>query len=117
MTDDTFLFPPPPPPNVTKLPVWFKAEPGSGDRTLEVVYTSGCTHLFTTYKVAESEAEVTCGKCGAKLNPIWVLVRLAHEDRRYLEAQQRYQEEMKRIEERERTKCEHCAKMTRISRR
>jgi hypothetical protein len=69
------------------------------------------------YLVDEALAEVECGKCGAKLNPMWVLVRLANEDRRLNESQRRYQEEMARLNERERTKCEHCGQMTRISRR
>jgi hypothetical protein len=78
---------------------------------------TGCTHYNAAYIVDETLAEVECGKCGAKLNPIWVLARLATEDRRYLDAQRRYQEEMARLSERERTKCEHCGHMTRISHR
>jgi hypothetical protein len=106
--------------NVTKLPVRFK-NPLPEDRTLvmlhEVDKPGTCSHLFCTYIVEQSAADVECGKCGAKLNPMWVLVHLAVNDRRYEESQKRHQEEMKRLAERSRTKCEHCRQMTRISHR
>lgn len=106
--------------NVKKLPVRFK-EPVPGERTLvrpyEVMKDGGCSHFLTHYIVDEKLAEVECGTCGAKLNPMWVLGQLANMDRRYEEAATRYQEEMKRLSERELTKCRHCGKMTRISRR
>jgi hypothetical protein len=106
--------------NVKKLPVRFKT-PLPEERTVvmlhEVPKAMTCCHLFVQYIVDESAAEVECGKCGAKLNPMWVLVRLACEDRRYEDSQKRHQEEMKRLAERSRTKCDHCGKMTRISNR
>lgn len=106
--------------NVAKLPVRFK-NPLPEARTLvrpwEVPKPGVCQHLFAQYIVDEGLAEVECGDCGAKLNPMWVLCRLATEDRRYHEAAKRYHEEMKRLRERTRTKCEHCGRMTCISRR
>jgi Zn finger protein HypA/HybF involved in hydrogenase expression len=119
---------------ITRLPVKFK-EPPSEERTLEIVQRWGagsCNHDFyfagdpltgasvmknVTYIVSEAEAEVTCGHCKAKLNPTWVLVRLAHQETKYHETAKRYQEEMKRLSERQRTKCDRCGHMTRISRR
>lgn len=104
---------------VSKLPVRFK-KPLPEERTLLMLHEVpkvGCQHLFVQYIVDQALAEVECGACGAKLNPMWVLVRLACQDRRYEEGQKRYQEEMKRLSERERTKCGHCGKMTHISRR
>ena len=108
---------PPDRPNVAQLPVKFK-KPAPEDRTvlhLHEVGRSGCMHLFVSYLVDESAAEVECSKCGAKLNPMWVLSRLATEDRRMREAASRYQDELKRLKERSRTKCMHCRKMTLIS--
>lgn len=106
--------------NIKKLPVKFK-NPLPEDRTVlqpwEVMKGGGCGHVYVQYIVDEKLAEVECGKCGAKLNPMWVLTRLANEDRRYEEGQKRYQEEMKRLSERSRTKCHNCGKMTEISRR
>lgn len=105
--------------NVTKLPIRFK-NPLPEDRSIMLAWEAGkhgCDHRRGQYLVAEGEAEVECGKCGAKLDPIWVLRNLATEDRRYAESQTRYRDEQKRLAERSRTKCEHCKQMTRISRR
>lgn len=105
---------------VKRLPVRFKA-PQPEERTLvrpfEVGKGAECSHLYTQYIIDEALSDVECFKCKAKLNPMWVLTRLANEDRRYEEAQKRHQEEMRRLAERERTKCRHCGKMTTISRR
>lgn len=105
---------------VLRLPVKFKS-PVPEDRTLvrpfEVAKSGGCSHLFCGYVVDEALAEVECGRCGAKLNPMWVLNRLANEDRRMAKSQERYQDEQRRLAKRSRTKCDHCGKMTRISRR
>jgi hypothetical protein len=108
--------------SVLRLPVKFKTPP-SEERTLEVVHGGfdRCNHNFiivggeikhVTYIIDEAAAEVECSNCKAKLNPMWVLARLAHHETRY-----RYQEEMKRLSERTRTKCDNCGHMTRISRR
>jgi hypothetical protein len=99
------------------IPVRYKQPPGSDEMTLVPVDSSPCNHLFATYLVCESEAEVTCGRCGVRLNPMWLLARLAAEDRRYHEARTVHLEEMKRLKGRSRTKCEWCGRMTRISRR
>jgi hypothetical protein len=119
---------------VTKLPVKFK-HPPTGERTLEVVQRYGagaCNHMYyfdgdplgggsrmknVTYLVDEGAAEVECGHCHAKLNPMWVLSKLAHNETSYHETSKRYHEEMKRLSERTRTKCDKCGHMTRISRR
>lgn len=105
---------------VTKLPVRFK-HPVPEERAVVFLHEVGrgheCPHLFVPYIVDQALAEVECGRCGAKLNPMWVLTRLASEDRRHEEGQRRYQDEMKRLSDRARTKCDHCGKMTRISRR
>ena len=106
--------------NVTKLPVKFK-EQAPPERTLVVPYevkkAAECGHLMATYIVNEAEAEVECGRCGTRLNPMWVLRQLATTDRRHAEARAAYQDEQRRLAERSRTKCEHCKQMTRISRR
>lgn len=111
------------PADVTRLPVKFKA-PTPQERTVvrpfEVRRPEPCLHsplLGATYIVDEKLAEVECGKCGAKLNPMWVLAEIARNDRRMQEAAIRYQDEQRRLAERQRTKCEHCERMTRISRR
>ena len=108
---------------VTRLPVKFKARP-TGERTLEVVH-GACNHSFNivggqiknvTYIVDPAAAEVECSGCKAKLNPMWVLARLAHGETTYHDTAKRYQEEMARLKDRSRTKCDNCGHMTRISR-
>jgi len=105
---------------VKRLPVRFK-KPVPEDRTLvrpfEVAAGLKCQHIMVGYVVDPAAAEVECGKCGEKLNPMWVLGQLATIDRRMAESQARYQDEQKRLAERQRTKCYHCGKITRISRR
>lgn len=106
--------------NVTKLGVRFK-EPTPPGRTLlrphEVARHERCSHYPGHFIVDESLAEVTCADCKEKLNPIWVLGQLTGRDRQFADAHKTYHEQMKRLSERERTKCEKCGYMTRISRR
>ena len=106
--------------NITKLPIRFKSptpEDRSVMRRFEVHKGRDCNHLRVPYLVDVSEAMVECGRCGEKLNPMWVLGQLAVHDYRMAESQARYKDEMKRLSERTRTKCHHCGQMTRISNR
>lgn len=114
MTDD----------KITQLPVRFKAPPSPSDKpTLQIVHRfdlpdrKECGHRNATYLVAEQEATVECGDCGAKLDPIWVLRHLTHEEHRYNRLREAYQAELVRLRDRQRTKCECCGQMTRISHR
>lgn len=106
------------PDGVKRLPIRFKS-PLPPERTLlfpyEVEKPERCSH--ENFIVDNKKAEVECGQCHEKLNPMWVLTVLTDRDHRYHESHSRYQEEMKRLEDRVRTKCQHCDKMTRISRR
>lgn len=116
---------------VKPLPVKFKAPPAGDGPMLKVVHFGGCNHKYTvqttgdqlgkivsaSYLIREGETEVECSLCNTKLDPMFVLRMLAKEETKWLDARKRYQEEMKRLKERERTKCDHCGHMTRISRR
>ncbi len=105
--------------NVRKLPIKFKG-PLPDERTLLLPYEVGkskCLHYPGRFIIDTSLAEVTCGDCNEKLNPMWVLGQLAGRDRKFAEAHDTYHEQMKRLDERTRTKCENCGKMTRISRK
>ena len=105
------------PDNVRPLGVKFR-ERAPDDRVLvephEVPGAPVCNHLFATYTVSEADAEVTCGRCNGKVNPMWVLVQLAREDRRMHATQQAAKRASERHAERSRTKCDHCGRMTRI---
>jgi ribosomal protein S27E len=105
--------------NVEKLPVHFK-KPNPEERTLLFPHEGGKFHrtcLHDHFIVDDAKAEVECNTCGEKLNPMWVLKHLCARDSRFHETHRRYHDEMKRFEERSRTKCDHCGKMTGISRR
>lgn len=102
-----------PPADVIKLNVQFKP-PVAEDKYL-VPAPPGCNHHNGPFLVSEKLAEVTCGRCNAKLNPIWVLTKLMHAESKWHDNMTRYQDEMKRLSERSKTKCQHCKQMTRIS--
>lgn len=104
--------------NVKRLPVRFK-HPMPDDRSLVRPYEVGkhtkCSHAH--FIVDDAKAEVECGACGERLNPVWVLAQLCSADSRFHQARARYVDETKRLNERTRTKCDHCGQMTSISRR
>lgn len=100
---------------VTPLPVKFKA-PEPAERSLLAPYEVGkrtCYH--DQFVVDATLSTVECAACHEKLDPMWVLAHLCHRDHRFVEAHRRYADEMKRLEERSRTKCDRCGHMTRIS--
>lgn len=85
-----------------------------GDRFLNICHIKECHH--PGFLVDDSKQVVECATCKKELNPMWVLVKLAAKESTWYQAHDRYQDEMKRLEERSKTTCEHCKKMTRISR-
>lgn len=114
---------------VTRLGVRFKEPPGENGPTLKLVDRydrDGCNHRFTIgqsgafrqvqYLIREGETEVECGNCGTRLDPMFVLAQLARKESDWNRSRETYQEEMARLKARQRTTCQHCGKMTRISR-
>lgn len=71
-----------------------------------------CRHIHLA--VDEDLAEVECKDCGAKLNPISVLVRLAREESRFEQRRLAMVAEREKLEVKSRTKCQHCGKMTHV---
>jgi ribosomal protein S27AE len=102
------------PDNVVRLQTEFK-QPAPEGRYL-VRAPLACSHFNGPFLVDEKAAEVTCGRCKEKLNPMWVLGQLVQKESRWHEHFERYQDEMKRLAERSRTKCRRCGEMTPISR-
>lgn len=119
---------------VKRLNVRFKKPPAADGPMLRIVDPydrDECNHRFyfvdngsrsrrmrnVQYLIRQGETEVECGHCGTRLDPMFVLKVLATEETQWEQTRAVYQEEMKRLESRQRTKCEHCDKMTRISRR
>jgi hypothetical protein len=102
--------------DVTKFPRSKREHPGA-DACLTMVTPYDpkvCRH--SSFIIDPSAAEVTCGKCGTKLSPMWVLNYLATEETGWDRTRKACAEERKRLDERSRTKCQHCQRMTRISR-
>ncbi len=76
--------------------------------------TSHCRH--NKWYVDETLAEITCGICEQKLNPIWCLVQQAKTERRLKWRFDELQTLVKKSEDKLRCKCQKCGKMTRIIR-
>lgn len=71
-----------------------------------------CQHKHVL--VDEALSEVECADCGAKLNPVATLARLAREESRYVQEAKRAREAIDALNKRVRCKCLHCGKMTLI---
>lgn len=99
---------------VTQLPV----KPRKHDRCLEVMTfePERCQHTGSgaTYKIRPGEAEVECGMCGVRLDPMFVLTQMANMESMWLNAQRRYIDVRKELEKRTRCKCYFCGRMTPI---
>lgn len=95
--------------NVTVLPVK-KQEPV--ENVLNVVHSYKCRHPH--FEVDEKLAEVKCRACGEKMNPIWVLIQIANDERMLSDRLIALKTECQLLAGRVRTKCEHCGNMTRI---
>ena len=83
---------------------------------LQPVPYSHCQHLFTSFEIDIKAAKCTCKKCGETVSPMFVLEQLMKTESRWMQTRAAYQDEMKRLAERSRTKCRHCGEMTGISR-
>lgn len=99
------------PGNVTQLPV----RPKDPRKIVERVFTYGpCQHLHTI--VDEKLAELTCADCGVKVNPIWFLMQLSNQLRRWEAQGEAARDAMARLAERARCRCTKCGEWTEIRR-
>lgn len=57
---------------------------------------------------------VECEACDEKLNPIYVLEMMSSHETRWHEFAKEYAEAKKDLSKRTRTRCQHCAQMTKI---
>lgn len=76
-----------------------------------------CIHFNTSFEVDEDAGKCKCLGCGEEVSPMFVLKALMQLESRWMRTRAGYQEEMARLKARERTKCEKCGEMTRISHR
>ena len=72
-----------------------------------------CQHIQLI--VDEALNEIECGDCGARLNPVQALIRFAREESRLFRRQAEIRPLLERLEQKIRTKCQHCGKMTRVN--
>lgn len=97
-----------------------KGDPRPDEASLKVVEgpdtrfarASQCRHL--NIRVNEDLAEVVCRDCDAKLNPIWVLIRMGKEETKWAFRRTEYIKMREALAQRSRCKCQHCGQMTRI---
>lgn len=98
---------------VTRLPVDNKRKGNGpflvGEEPLE------CRHTGK-FKISLAKETCKCMDCGELLSPMFVLSRLMHRESQWIRNRERYDDEMKRLDARSRTRCRHCGKMTKISR-
>lgn len=99
------------------VPIPVRVRPATGSLMLVPLPAIKCTHFNASFEVDVDAGECTCRKCGGKVTPIFVLEQLMLKESQWNRTREAYLKEMKRLGERSKTKCEHCGKMTRISRR
>lgn len=99
---------------IVKLDVPFKKS--DGPIFQDISYSRECRH-DGSYQIAADEKDVICAQCNERLNPMSILVKLMNKETNWHLKQERYNDEMKRLSKRQRTKCDNCGQMTRISRR
>lgn len=100
--------------NIAQLPVKYK-KPLEGERFLVPVDPSKCLHFGGPFEIDIKGDKCTCKRCGEQVGAMYVLDQLMKTESRWMQTLATYQEDMKRLAERSRTKCEHCGKITRIS--
>jgi hypothetical protein len=112
---------------IRRLPVRFRVRPGAEDVSLKIVAAAetACDHVAVLrngvleevcYLIREGETEVECSHCGTRLEPMWVLNQMSRRESRYRRTVERCHEELSRLAERSKTRCECCGQMTGISR-
>ena len=84
------------------------------DRTLEAVRYSKCRH--PRFLVDESKSEVKCQICGAMLNPIWVLRKIADAESQQAQHRDKLKALVRQLSEKLKYKCRSCGKMNDMSR-
>ena len=108
------IFPPIETDNVHALPVKPRTSPEEG-AMLRPVPVTQCQHLFAAFTIDVDAGKCFCGKCQGEVSPMFVLEELMKKESQWMRTMATYQDQMKRLAERSRTKCQHCGEMTRVS--
>ena len=94
--------------NVTRLPVRHRPDPDD-DPPLRVVRRSACRH--DRVEIDAACAEVVCGDCGERLDPVAVLVRMSRDDDRLRWRREALREEVRGLTDRVRFTCGSCGQV------
>lgn len=86
-----------------------------GERFLAPVDPRKCQHWTGPFEVDDKGGKCRCLTCGEEVAPIFVLQQLMKQESRWMRTREAYLGEMKRLDERSKTKCQHCGLLTRIS--
>jgi hypothetical protein len=100
--------------DILQLPVKPRL-PVNDERFLVPVPHSKCIHFRGPFQVDPKGGRCVCKGCGEEVSPMFVLEQLMNQESQWMRTRAAYQDEMKRLDERSRTKCQHCEKFTRIS--
>ena len=98
--------------NITQFPVKRRHVKTDPNATLQVVQNYDCRH--GNFLIDEKLGEVECGRCKAKLNPIWVLGQIAMAESELHRHWAHLKAEIELMKPRLKTKCENCGKLTPI---
>ncbi len=101
--------------DIPRLPVRNKQE-DSGKLFLAPPPPKKCCHFKSSFEVDVEANKCSCRECGGDVSPMFVLEQLMKKESLWRRSLSNYQDQMKRLKERSRTKCQHCKKMTQISR-
>ena len=100
---------------VSRLPVTMKASAEDSKVMLVPPPHDACRHWKSSFTVDMDAGICRCKQCGGEVSAMFVLKQLMHEESRWNQTRESYQDEMKRLKARSRTKCTHCGEITRIS--
>ena len=76
---------------------------------------STCKHYGDRFELDEDAGKAKCLDCNQEVSLMFVLKRLMRQESKWMRSRERYMDEMKRLSDRRRTKCQHCGNMTQIS--
>ncbi len=72
-----------------------------------------CGH-YRSFDINTDSDRCFCRDCGAEVSPIFVIKRMMAQESLWTRSRDRYMEDMKKLSERKRVKCQHCGKMAKI---
>lgn len=96
--------------NVRALPVAARPDP-NGRPMLNPVDRAQCQHRGS-FTLDADAGKCFCDDCNGEVSPMFVLDQLMKEESRWMRTRSAYRDEMKRLAERSRTKCEKCGQIT-----